>query len=132
MRDRDGVDTLIPNENLVTSEVINWSYSDRNVRLKLPVQISYANDPQQAIALLIQAAHENPRVLSNPEPVGRLIAFGDNGIELELRLWINDPEKGVNNVRSDINLAIWRLFKEHNITIPFPQRDVHVKQLPTS
>ena len=132
VRDRDGVDTLIPNENLVTSEVINWSYSDRNVRLKLPVQISYANDPQQAIALLIQAAHENPRVLSNPEPVGRLIAFGDNGIELELRLWINDPEKGVNNVRSDINLAIWRLFKEHNITIPFPQRDVHVKQLPTS
>jgi small-conductance mechanosensitive channel len=131
VRDRDGVDTLIPNENLVTSEVINWSYSDRNVRLKLPVSISYANDPHQAIALLIQAARENPRVLSNPEPVGRLIAFGDNGIELELRLWINDPEKGVNNVRSDINLAIWRLFKEHNITIPFPQRDVHVKNQTT-
>ena len=132
VRDRDGVDTLIPNENLVTSEVINWSYSDRNVRLKLPVSISYANDPQQAIELLIQAARENPRVLSNPEPVGRLMHFGDNGIELELRLWINDPEKGVNNVRSDINLAIWRLFKQHNITIPFPQRDVHVKHLPAS
>jgi small-conductance mechanosensitive channel len=126
VRDRDGVDTLIPNENLVTSEVINWSYSDRNVRLKLPVSISYANDPEQAIALLIQAAHENPRVLTNPEPVGRLIAFGDNGIEMELRLWINDPEKGVNNVRSDINLAIWRLFKQHHITIPFPQRDIHI------
>jgi small-conductance mechanosensitive channel len=130
VRDRDGVDTLIPNENLITSEVINWSYSDRNVRLKMPVQISYANDPHQAIELMIQAARQHPRVLSDPEPVGRLMEFGDNGIALELRLWINDPEKGVNNVRSDINLAIWRAFKDNHITIPFPQRDVHVKHLP--
>lgn len=127
VRDRDGVDTLIPNENLITSEVINWSYSDRNVRLKMPVQISYADDPHQAIELMIQAARQHPRVLSDPEPVGRLMEFGDNGIALELRLWINDPEKGVNNVRSDINLAIWRAFKDNHITIPFPQRDVHVK-----
>jgi len=130
VRDRDGVDTLIPNENLITSEVINWSYSDRNVRLKLPVSISYANDPHQAIALMIEAARQHPRVLSNPEPVGRLMEFGDNGIALELRIWINDPEKGVNNVRSDINLAIWQAFKDNHITIPFPQRDVHVKHPP--
>lgn len=127
VRDRDGVDTLIPNENLITSEVINWSFTDRNVRLKLPVQISYADDPHKAIELLIGAAHQNPRVLQDPEPVGRLIEFGDNGISMELRIWINDPEKGVNNVRSDINLAIWRAFKENGITIPFPQRDVHIK-----
>jgi small-conductance mechanosensitive channel len=130
VRDRDGVDTLIPNENLITSEVINWSYSDRNVRLKLPVSISYGDDPHQAIALMIHAARQHPRVLANPEPVGRLMQFGDNGIGLELRIWINDPEKGVNNVRSDINLAIWQAFKDNHITIPFPQRDVHVKQLP--
>jgi len=130
VRDRDGVDTLIPNENLITSEVINWSYSDRNVRLKMPVTISYADDPHQAIALMIEAARQYPRVLSNPEPVGRLMEFGDNGIALELRIWINDPEKGVNNVRSDINLAIWQTFKDNHITIPYPQRDVHVKQLP--
>ncbi len=130
VRDRDGVDTLIPNENLITSEVINWSYSDRNVRLKLPVSISYGDDPNRAIALMIEASHQHPRVLSNPEPVGRLMEFGDNGIALELRIWINDPEKGVNNVRSDINLAIWKAFKDNHITIPFPQRDVHVKHLP--
>jgi len=130
VRDRDGVDTLIPNENLITSEVINWSYSDRNVRLKMPVSISYADDPQQAIRLMVEAALQHPRVLHDPTPVGRLMNFGDNGIELELRIWINDPEQGVNNVRSDINLAIWRAFKEGHITIPFPQRDVHVKNMP--
>ncbi|MEJ2362436.1 MAG: mechanosensitive ion channel [Gammaproteobacteria bacterium] len=130
VRDRDGVDTLIPNESLITSEVINWSYTDRNVRLKLPVQISYGDDPTRAIELMIGVALQHPRVLTKPEPVGRLMEFGDNGISLELRIWINDPENGVNNVRSDINLAIWRAFKENHITIPFPQRDVHVKQLP--
>ena len=129
VRDRDGVDTLIPNENLVTTEVINWSYSDRNVRLKMPVQISYADDPEKAMALMVEAAAQHPRVLKDPEPVGRLLEFGDNGIGLELRAWINDPEKGVNNVRSDLNLAIWRAFKENSITIPFPQRDVYIKQL---
>ena len=130
VRDRDGVDTLIPNENLITSEVINWSFRDRNVRLKLPVSISYGDDPKQAITLMVGAARQNPRVLDDPEPVGRLMSFGDNGIELELRIWINDPEKGVNNVRSDLNLAIWQAFKDNHITIPFPQRDVHVKHLP--
>jgi len=129
VRDRDGVDTLIPNENLITSEVINWSYTDRNVRLKMPVQISYADDPEKAIALMVEAALTNGRVLKDPPPVGRLIDFGDNGISLELRIWINDPEQGVNNVRSDINIAVWRTFREHHITIPFPQRDVYVKQL---
>lgn len=127
VRDRDGVDTLIPNENLITSEVINWSFTDRTVRLKLPVQISYADDPHKAIELLIQCAKLHPRVLQEPAPVGRLMEFGDNGIGMELRIWINDPEQGVNNVRSDINLAIWRAFKDNGITIPFPQRDVHIK-----
>lgn len=130
VRDRDGVDTLIPNENLVTTDVINWSYGDRNVRLKIPVQISYADDPEKAMQLMVDAAKQNPRVLQDPAPVGRLLEFGDNGIGLELRIWINDPEQGVNNVRSDLNLAIWRAFKENNITIPFPQRDVYVKTLP--
>lgn len=132
VRDRDGVDTLIPNENLITTDVINWSYGDRNVRLKIPVQISYADDPEKAMQLMVDAASQHPRVLQDPPPVGRLLEFGDNGIGIELRLWINDPEEGVNNVRSDLNLAIWRAFKENNITIPFPQRDVYVKSLPST
>jgi len=126
VRDRDGRDILIPNETLLTSEIVNWSYGDRNVRFRLPVQISYQDDPEQAMALLVQAARETERVLSDPEPVARLMGFGDNGINLELRLWIHDPENGVNNVRSDAYLRIWRLFREHGIAIPFPQRDLHI------
>lgn len=128
--DRDGVETLIPNENLVTSDVINWSYSNPNVRLKIPVSISYGDDPEKALELLNQAAQKCERVLQDPPPVARLMEFGDNGINLELRIWINDPQNGLTNVRSDLNLAIWRLFKETGITIPFPQRDVYVKTLP--
>lgn len=130
VRDRDGVDTLIPNENLVTSEVINWSYRDKNVRLKIPVSISYHDDPEQAMALMLEAAYETNRVLKDPPAVVRLLEFGDNGILLELRLWINDPQAGLNNVRSDANLGIFRKFKQAGITIPFPQRDVYIKQMP--
>ena len=128
--DRDGVETLIPNENLVTTDVINWSYSNPNVRLKIPVSISYGDDPEQALKLLDEAARHCNRVLTDPPPVSRLMEFGDNGILLELRIWINDPQNGLSNVRSDLNLAIWRLFKQAGITIPFPQRDVYVKTLP--
>jgi small-conductance mechanosensitive channel len=127
VRDRDGVERLIPNEMLITNEVINWSYSDRNVRLKIPVSISYDNDPEQALALLDEAARANPRVLAEPAPTSRLMAFGDSGIELELRVWIQDPEAGLGSVRSDINLAIWRAFKAAGIVIPYPQRDLHIR-----
>jgi small-conductance mechanosensitive channel len=129
---RDGVETLIPNENLVTTDVINWSYSDRKVRVRIPVQISYDDDPEQAMAIMEQAATANPRVLTNPEPGVRLMAFADSGISLELRVWLSDPEEGIGNVRSDINLAIWHGFKEAGITIPYPQRDVHLRQVPGS
>ena len=126
VKDRDGVETLIPNENMITSEVTNWSYSDRAVRQRIPVQISYHDDPEQAMNLLLEAAKDKPRILQTPEPAARLIGFGDNGIDLELRIWINDPEQGIANVVSDVNLAIWKSFRDHNITIPFPQRDVRI------
>ncbi len=127
VRNREGVDTLIPNENLITSEVINWSYGDKHVRIKVPVQISYSDDPELALELLQQASTASSRVVADPPSAARLIAFGDSGINLELRVWIDDPENGLANVRTDINLAIWRLFREHGITIPFPQRDVHLR-----
>jgi small-conductance mechanosensitive channel len=127
VRDREGVERLIPNETLITNEVINWSYSDRNVRLRIPVSISYDNDPEQALALLLEAAKASPRVLAQPAPASRLMAFGDSGIELELRVWIKDPEAGMANVRSDINLAIWRAFKQAGIVIPYPQHDLHIR-----
>lgn len=127
VRDRDGVDTLIPNENVISAEVVNWSYSDRAVRLKLRVQISYSDNPRQALALLERAAAGHPRILKNPPAASRVMAFEDNGIALELRFWIQDPEDGINNVRSDLHLAVWDLFSEAGITIPYPQRDVHMK-----
>lgn len=130
VRNRDGVERLIPNENLITSEVINWSFTDENTRVKLPVQISYEDDPEQALALLIEAARASPRVLADPPPAARLMGFGESGIDLELRVWINDPANGIGIVRSDINLAIWKLFKQAGITIPYPQRDLHLKTGP--
>lgn len=130
VRNRDGVDTLIPNENLITTEVINWSYSDPNVRLKIPVSVSYSDDVERAMAIMLEIAREHPRVISEPEPVCRLTEFGDNGIHLEARVWVADPQEGFGGVSSDINLEIWRRFKQEGITIPFPQQDLYIKEAP--
>jgi small-conductance mechanosensitive channel len=127
VRDRDGVETLVPNQNLITNPVINWSYSDPKVRLKLPVRVSYQDDPELALKVLAEAAQCSPRVLREPPPVSRLMHFGDSGIELELRFWITDPQEGVNNVRSEVNRAIWRAFKQHGITIPVAQHEVRMR-----
>jgi small-conductance mechanosensitive channel len=124
VRDRDGVETLVPNQNLITNPVINWSYTDPRVRLKLPVRVSYRCDPEKALAVLLMAVNDQPRILRDPTPVSRMMGFNDYGFDLELRFWIADPQEGVNNVRSDVNRAIWRLFKEHDITIPVAQREV--------
>ncbi len=127
VRDRDGVETLVPNQNLITNSVINWSYTDPKVRLKLPVRISYRDDPELALRVLIKAAEGHRRILREPAPVSRMMAFTDHGMDMELRFWIADPQEGVNNVRSDVNRAIWRLFKENGITIPVAQREVYVR-----
>jgi small-conductance mechanosensitive channel len=132
VRDRDGVETLVPNQNLITNPVINWSYTDPRVRLKLPIRVSYKDDPELAMKLLLQATHEHPRILHEPAPVARLMGFGDHGIELELRFWIPDPQEGVNNVRSDVNRRIWSLFKEHQVTIPVAQREIRVEMVPSA
>ena len=126
VRDRDGVETLVPNQQLINNPVINWSYTDPRVRLKLPIRISYQDDPELAMRLLIEATSGHRRIIRDPMPVARLMGFGDSGIELELRFWIPDPQEGVNNVRSDVNRSIWRLFKEHGVTMPVAQREIRV------
>ncbi len=126
VRDRDGVDTLVPNQNLITNPFINWSYSDQRVRIRLPVTVSYDDDPEVALQLLLEAAEDHPRILRDPPPVSRLISFEDNGMRLEVRFWIADPVNGVNNVRSDVNRAIWRIFRAHGVHIPVPQRDTRI------
>ena len=126
VRDRDGVETLVPNQHVITNMVINWSHTDPKVRLKLPIRISYGDDPEVALAVLLRAAENHPRILVDPKPVSRLMRFGEYAMELELRFWIIDPQEGVNNVRSDVNRRIWKLFREHGITIPVPQQQVRL------
>jgi small-conductance mechanosensitive channel len=127
VRDRDGVEMLVPNQQLISNAVINWSYTDPRIRLKLPIRISYRDDPELALKVLLEACEGQARVLRDPAAVSRLMHFSDSGIELELRFWISDPQEGVNNVRSEVNRAIWRLFKEHQITIPMAQREIIVR-----
>ncbi|MEX1994025.1 MAG: mechanosensitive ion channel domain-containing protein [Steroidobacteraceae bacterium] len=125
VRDRDGVATLVPNQNVITNPLINWSYGHPRVRLRLPVRISYRDDVELALYLLLQAA-EHPRILRDPSAVSRLLEFADYGMEIELRFWIGDPAEGVNNVRSDVNRRIWALFRENGITIPPAQREIRI------
>ena len=127
---RDGKEHLIPNEDLITNRVINWSFSDRNVRVRVPIGISYDADPRKGIELCLQAAKSCSRVLQDPQPKCLIIGFGDNSIDLELRFWIDDPSNGVGNVRSEVMLSIWDLFKKEGIEIPYPQRDVHISSIP--
>jgi small-conductance mechanosensitive channel len=130
VRDRDGVEMLVPNQQLISNAVINWSYTDPRIRLKLPIRVSYKDDPELALKILLEACIGQARVLRDPQPVSRLMHFSDSGIELELRFWISDPQEGVNNVRSEVNRAIWRLFKEHQITIPMAQREIILHSAP--
>ncbi|HEX8387930.1 MAG TPA: mechanosensitive ion channel domain-containing protein [Sphingomonas sp.] len=127
---RDGKEHLIPNENLMTQEVENWSYSDKNVRVRIPVGVSYDCDLDLAQRLMLQAANDSERVLNDPKPSVWLTAFGESSVDHEILAWINDPEGGVGNVRSDVLNRLWRLFKEHGIEIPYPQRDIRVRSLP--
>ena len=132
IRTRDGMDILVPNENLLTSDITNWSYEgDRRIRLRLPVQTGYDDDPQQVIARLERIALEHDRVLKDPAPAAVLTGFGDNGVNLELLVWIEDPERGA-DVRSDLFQHVWKDFKTAGISLPFPQRDVYIKEFPGS
>jgi len=123
---RDGTEFLIPNEDMITQAVINWSFSDRKVRRKIEVAVAYSTDLRQAMRLMEEVALTVERVLPDPAPASRILAFGDNGVELELRIWIEDPQSGVINVASDVMLAIWDRFHEAGIEFPFPQRVVHM------
>ena len=128
IRDRDGVETLVPNQHFINNQVVNWSYSDQRVRIRLPVMISFQDDPEIALQVLVDAATNHPRILKDPGPVSRLMSFENYGMRVEVRFWIRDPMNGVNNVRSDVNREIWRLFKKHGITIPVQQHDVRLMQ----
>jgi len=127
---RDGKEYLIPNELLMTQEVVNWSYSTRDVRISIPVNIAYDCDVAVAHRLMVEAANASPRVLESPQPAVWMTAFGDNAIEHEIRVWISDPEAGLGSVRSEILQRVLELFREHKIAIPAPQREISIRAWP--
>ena len=124
---RDGTEHLIPNEELIINRVENWSYSSNLLRLRIPIGISYRSDVRKAIELCKEAAAECQRIVEDPPPNCLLRGFGDSSVDLEIRVWITDPQNGRGNITSECLLKVWDLFHEHAIEIPFPQRDLHIK-----
>lgn len=126
MRNGDGSEVIIPNETVITSTVVNHSYSDKSSRLPIAVQISYGSDVDLASRLLIEAGSAQPRVLGGPEPKVLITGFADSGINLELGVWVEDPEQCKASLRSDIYHHVLRQFKLNGIEIPFPQREIRL------
>lgn len=127
---RDKKEYLIPNENLMVNQVENWSYSSRDVRIRVPVIVSPDTDLDLAERLMLQAARGASRVLASPAPTAWITGFADVGVAFEIRIWINDPEEGLGNVRSDVLKGTWKLFQENGITLPNTnQREVRLRDL---
>ena len=121
---RDGKEYLIPNEDLITGQVVNWSHSDEFVRLDLFFGTAYTDDPHKVRKLAIEAASRVNRVLTDRPSVCHIVGFGDSSVDYILRFWIRDPTEGLTNIRGNVYLALWDVFKENGISIPFPQREV--------
>ena len=124
---RDGIEHLIPNEELITTRVENWSHSHNLIRIRKTIGIHYKSDVRKAIELCMEAAAETPRILKDPVAVCHLREFADSSVNLEMRFWIDDPMNGRANVVSVLQLGIWDKFHEHGIEIPYPQRDLHLR-----
>lgn len=122
----DGTEVIIPNETLIINPVINHSGMDRNSRVQVAVQVAYDSDLDLVLQLLIKAAEAHTRVLVTPQPNAVVTAFAESGIDVRLTVWIHDAEEGAASLQSDLLMAIWRLFKAHDISIPYPQREVRV------
>ncbi|MDT0681386.1 mechanosensitive ion channel [Roseicyclus sp. F158] len=123
---RDGKEYLIPNEDLITQQVVNWSHTNNFVRLDVYFGVSYGDDPHLVRRLAIEAASRTERVISARPPVCHIVGFGDSSVDYILRFWIMDPTGGLTNIRGNVFLALWDAFKDNGITIPFPQREVRV------
>jgi len=123
----DNIAVIVPNSSFITSTVVNWSYSDRNVRFSIPAGVSYGSDPERVKAVLLDVARAHPGVLGEPAPDVVFDGFGDSAINLTLRVWTNAYTTRPTMLRSDLNFAIFKAFRENSIEIPFPQRDLHVR-----
>jgi len=123
----DNIAIIVPNSEFVTSSVINWSYTDRDVRFNIPVGVSYSSEPQEVKKLLLEVAAEHGGVLKQPQPDVLFDSFGDSSLNFVLRVWTRDYTSRPGVIRSDLNYAISKKFKERGVEIPFPQRDLHLR-----
>jgi small-conductance mechanosensitive channel len=126
LRSLDGIETVIPNEMLVAGAVQNYSLSDRRIRVATQVTVGYETDIETLLPVLSQAMVQMNRVLADPAPVASLTRFGADGLELEIGVWISDPENGKGNLLSEMNREIWRTLQGRNVTVPYPQREIRV------
>jgi small-conductance mechanosensitive channel len=124
----DNITIIVPNSEFISGRVINWSIGDPKVRFRVPVGVSYSSDPHLVEKLLLEVADSNPHVLKSPAPSVRFVEFADSSLNFELRAWSVDMVNRPGALRSELNFAIWDKFKQHGIEIPFPQRDLHLKE----
>ena len=126
----DNIDIIIPNSKLITENVVNWTHGERKVRFRIPVSVAYSVDIRKVEQALFEAAKDVYDVLESPAPVVRFIQFGENGLEFELRAWTTTLVQRRGKFTSAINFAIYDKFKEHEIEVPYPQRDIHIRSGP--
>ena len=129
---RDGVEYLIPNEDFITQQVINWSFSNELVRIEVKFGVAYDSDPHQVAELAVEAIKEVERVVSYRPSVCWLTGFGDSSLDFVLRFWIKDPQNGLTNIRGQVLLALWDSFKANDIRIPYPHRELILNNPPAS
>ncbi|GIV05116.1 MAG: mechanosensitive ion channel protein MscS [Fimbriimonadales bacterium] len=125
----DNIAIIVPNSFFISEPVVNWTRNDPRVRFKIPVGVAYGSDLRLVEKLLLEAAQEHPEILKDPPPVARLMRFGDNAVEFELRVWSTTLVHQRGKLISDLNFAIFEKFQQHGIEIPFPQRDVHIRSV---
>lgn len=123
----DNISIIVPNSDFISKIVINWSHNDRNIRFRLPVGVSYNEDPEQVKKHLLTVASENEHVLKNPEPRVLFKGFGDSSLDFELAVWTSSHTDKPIVLKSELYFSIFRIFKENGIEIPFPQRDLHIR-----
>ncbi len=118
---------MIPNEDFITNRVTNWTYTNSKSRVAINIGVSYESDIEKAMELILEAAKEHPRCVDEPSPSCYLEEFADSSVNFILFFWLADVTQGRFEPRSDVLRSIWKKFKENNIVIPYPQRDLHIK-----
>ena len=124
----DNIRIIIPNSELITGRVVNWSHGDGQIRLRVPVGVSYRSDVQLVQKLLLEVASANESVLENPAPAVIFVEFGESALNFELRVWTRELLDRPGRLTSQLNFSIWEKFREHDIEIPYPQRDLYLKE----